>query len=296
MNTKLMLPALALALASTLAGTRLHAQEPGAGLIAPAAPAIKLTQAGLAERYETLGKLIDGSSSARQIERSDTPEGRQLHQAAREARAQARTALDGGKLELADVLLRQATQSMLQAVGKSDPDEVNAGKLKTDFDQLRESVRALMHAGQRFAGENRQAKPEFGKAQALLEEADALAAVNRHGEGKLRLDLAYLLVKVTLRAMGDGRTVTDTSKNFATPADEYRYEQGRNDEYQELIAGVIKGQGEPGWQASADLGQTLRAEADRIAGAGDHAAALRKIDESTRQLKAILRRAGFPIV
>lgn len=280
-----------IALLIAVATPTLHAQEGGAAK----PPAIVLTAEGLNQRYEFVGNLIERSSSARQIERSGTPESRQLQQQAKEARGRVKAALAAGNLEQADALLRDAVQSMIKAVRLAHPEEVTGDKLRNDFNNRRDSVKALLATGQRVAGEKGTARPEFAKAEGLLKEAEALAAANKIAEGRVQLDAAYLLIKDAVRGMRGGEELL-ADKNFATKADEYKYEQARNDDYQGLIAGLIKDQTDPSWAEAAQKARRLRDEADGIGKSGDFDAALQKIGESTNQLKSILRRAGFPII
>lgn len=287
---------LLIALLLVFGSQTLHAQQAGAApQVAPKPPAIALTAEGLTQRYEFVGNLIERSSSAKQLEKSGTPEGKQLHQQARDTRAKAKESIAAGNLEQADAQLREATQLMMKAVRMAHPEEINAEKLKNDFNNRRDSVKTLLTTGQRVAGEKRTAKPEFLKAEGLLKEAEALAAANKYADGKVKLDAAYLLIKDAVRDMRGGEELT-ADKNFATKADEYKYEQARNDDYQGLIAGVIKGQTDPTWEEAAKKARVTREEADGVAKGGDHETALRKINESTNQLKSILRRAGFPII
>lgn len=288
--------------AALLAGASpwIHAQQdttPAAPApqVAQRPPTIPLSEKGLAQKYDFVGNLIERSSSAKQLEKSGPPEARQIQQQAKDTRAQAKAALDAGELEKADKLLRDATQLMMKAVRMAHPEEVTAAKVKTDFNNRRDSVKTLLTTGKRVAGEKNASKPEFAKAEDLLKEAEALAADNKYAEGKSRLDQAYLLIKDAVRDMRGGEELT-ADKNFATKADEFKYEQARNDDYQGLIAGVIKGQTDPTWEEAAKKGRQLRDDADALGKSGEFEAALAKIGESTNQLKGILRRAGFPII
>lgn len=266
-----------------------------AATVAPSRPAVALNAAGLGQRLDFVGNLIDRSSSARQLEKSGSPEARALQQQARDLRTKAKAALDAGNLEDTDALLREATQTMMKAVRMAHPEEVSAEKVKTDFNNRRETVKTLLSTGQRVAGEKGASKPEFVKAEGILKEAEALAAEGKYADGRTRLDQAYALIKEAVQGMRAGEVLT-ADKNFATKADEYKYEQDVNNDYQGLIAGVIKGQTDPSWAESAQKGKSLREEADALNKSGDVEGALRRISESTNQLKSILRRAGFPII
>ena len=290
-----------LVLAVVLAGTSAPnlAQQgdsaPAAAPVAAPRPAAALNAAGLGQRLDFVGNLIDRSSSAQQLEKSGSPEARALQQQARDLRTKAKEALSAGNLEDTDALLREATQTMMKAVRMAHPEEASAEKVKTDFNNRRETVKTLLSTGQRVAGEKGASKPEFVKAEGMLKEAEALAAAGKYADGRTRLDQAYALIKEAVQGMRAGEVLT-ADKNFATKADEYKYEQDVNNDYQGLIAGVIKGQTDPSWGETAKKAKSLREEADALNKSGDVEAALRRIIDSTNQLKSILRRAGFPII
>jgi len=274
------------------------AAEPVAPVVAqapaPAAPVVSFTGESLKQRYEFVGNLIERSSSAKQLEKSGPPEALKIRDEARAARARAKEALEKGDLPQADALLKESAKLMTKAVRMAHPEEVGAAKQMTDFNNRRESVKTLITTGKRVAGEKGASKPEFAKAEGLLKEAQALADTGKMTEGKAKLDEAYAMVKDSVRGMRAGEELR-ADKNFATKEDEYRYEQGRNDDYQNLVARVVAGQ-DASWEEPAKKGRTLRDEADGLAKAKDFEAALKKINESTNQLKAVIRRAGVPII
>lgn len=261
----------------------------------PSARKTPLTESGLNQRHEFLGNLVERSSSAKQLEKSGSPEAIAMHQKAKDTRAQAKEAIVSGDLEKADALLREASRLMMTAVRMARPEEVTGEKAKTDFDRRRDSVKTLLSTGERVAGEKSSSRPEFAKAEELVKEADALGAENKYSEGKVKLDMAYLLAKNALRDMREGEQLV-ADKNFASKEDEFKHEQLQNDDYLDLISGVIEGKTDPSWEAMAKKGRDLRTQADETAKSGDYEAALKTISESTKQLKNILRRSGFPII
>lgn len=129
----------------------------------------------------------------------------------------------------------------------------------------------------------------------LESEAARQATGNDPAAGLAALDRAYLILKVGIAELEGGEEVR-AAKRFATPADEFRYEQGRNDDYAQLIDGLVEGARRADWGAAAAQARYLRAGAERAAAAGDYRQALREIGESTGTLKSILRQAGFPIL
>lgn len=269
---------------------------PAAGTGAPAAPVISYTQQSLTQRHSFVSNLIERSSSAKQLEKSGSPEALKIREEARAAHVQAKAAIDKGELEKADGLLKEAVRLMTQAVRMAHPEEVVAAKNKADFATRKETVLTLISTGKRVAGEKGSTKPEFAKAEGLVKEAQAMVDAGKVAEGRAKVDEAYELVKDSVRGMRAGEELR-ADKNFANQEEEYRYEQGRNDEYLRLVRRVVDAQEDPAsWEESAKKGQELRNEADALARKKDFDGALKSIAQSTNQLKSVIRRAGVPII
>lgn len=263
---------------------------------APAAPVISYTAQSLMQRHSFVSNLIERSSSAKQLEKSGSPEALKIREDARAAHVKAKAAIENGELEKADGLLKEAVRLMTQAVRMAHPEEVVAAKNQADFATRKETVLTLISTGKRVAGEKGTSKPEFAKAEALVKEAQALVDAGKVTEGRVKVDEAYELVKDSVRGMRAGEELR-ADKNFANQEEEFRYEQGRNDEYLRLVRRVVDAQEEPAsWEESAKKGQDLRNEADALARKKDFDGALKLIAQSTNQLKSVIRRAGVPII
>lgn len=230
------------------------------------------------------------------------------------ATTQAEKALNAGDVGAAGTLIQDAYRRAKTAIASlQKPSELKTGSAALEvtrqqsaalmagegahdgYTTRRASVVALLETGRRIAGEKNSSRPEFAQAESLLKGADALAAAGKFGEGRTQLDQAYQLAKDAVRGLRSGEELT-VDKNFASKADEYKYEQARNNDYQSLIGGVIHGQTDPSWGQAAERARLLRNEAEALGAAGDFGGALLKIEESTTALKLILRRAGFPII
>lgn len=223
------------------------------------------------------------------------------------------SALKAGELDRADALNRDAylriktaiaslqpatdlkSGSAALAAGGREPSIAADAAAQRNYPRRRDSALSLIETGKRIAAEKRATRPEFAQAEGLVKEAEGLANSGKHAEGLLRVDRAYLLARDAVRNLRGGEELT-AGRGFASKADEFRYEQSRNDDYQGLIGGVIEGQSDPSWAQAANQAKRLRSEAEKTAKGGDFDAALRKIEESTNALKDILRRAGFPII
>lgn len=257
------------------------------------APKLPVTEQGVKSSAKMVGNLIENSSSAKQIDHSGTPEARALREEARKQMTEANAALEKGDFAKADQLIKSASRTLQQAVKQAHPEELAAAKAKHDFGNRRETVRILISTNQRVAKEKGSSSAESDKAEDLLKIADAYAAANKHAEGLEKLNEAYTLVKDSVRNMRGGEELK-AEKNFATKADEFEYEVMRNDDYQNLIPRL--GKISDSSEESAKKGKDLREEANKLAKGGDYEAALKKINESTGQLKSVLRAAGLPII
>ena len=83
------------------------------------------------------------------------------------------------------------------------------------------------------------------------------------------------------------------SLDFATKEEEYRYELDRNDTHQMLVRVLLEGKPRtPGQQTFIDKALQLRGEADAAAVGRDHTAAVKLLEESTRELIRAIRSAG----
>jgi hypothetical protein len=84
------------------------------------------------------------------------------------------------------------------------------------------------------------------------------------------------------------------SLNFANKAEEYKYEQDRNDSLQMLYKVLIEQKGAPTSfvEMQVKKARELRSEAENTATAGDHEKAVKQMEESTGQLIRAIRSAG----
>jgi len=257
-------------------------------------------RARLEARLAAVGVLIEKSSAARQIESSGDPRAIEKRARARETYQLAMRAFEAGDLERAGRLLPDASALMFEAVRFAAPEQVTAEKQKIDFDARMESVRSLLAAQKRIAAEKPNT-PGVREASAAVEKllgaARELAAANRIGEARTRLDEGYLIAKASISSMRGGDTLVRTLK-FETKEEEFRYEIDRNDTHRMLIQLLLDGKraasgGDAMVRTSVDKAVQLRQQADAIAAKGDHAGAIRMLEDSTAELVRAIRNAGI---
>lgn len=259
-------------------------------------------QTALDARLATLETLIERSSAARQIEASGTAAAVESRAQARAMLRQAREAAAAGDAERAEKLGAQARAKLVEAVRLAAPEQVGADKARADYDSRLRSTQALLAAHQRVSAEKGEAQRSAETTRAierLLDSAAQLRAQGRMEEARRDLEQAYLIAKASVSALRSGDTLL-RSLSFATKEEEYRYEVDRNDTHQMLIGVLLGGQRQaPALDAmvaqSVERARGLRARAEANASRGEHAAAVKLLEESTGELVKAIRNAGVYI-
>jgi hypothetical protein len=246
-------------------------------------------------QLQSVRTLIEGSSAARQIEASGNAEAQGLRNKARQLRRLAEEAFGAGDLRSASGLLDDASRQMFEGVrmlaGERDKTENQAAALTTRM----ESARALLSAQKRISAE----KPAAGAAdtarriEGLLNEARDHLAAQRLAQAQPLVDQAYLIAKASIGAMRGGDTLV-RSLHFASKEEEYHYEVDRNDTHQMLLKVLVQKQaGEAGGAREfVERAAALRRDADAAGKRGDYAAAIRLLEDATRELVRAIRGAG----
>ena len=279
---------------------------------APAAPESAATRlsAGKIDRdqlifnLDSVAKLLETSSAARQVESSKVPEAMARREKAREIHKAARASLDAGHLERANSQLTEARAEFFEAVRLAAPEEVTGKKLEADYKARLDSVNALLAAYRRVASEKGSASKTIGETVAAIDRSVAagarLAEAGKYKEGRAELDRAYLVAKAGISTLRSGDTLV-RSLNFANKEEEYRYEIDRNDTHQMLLkvlaeekraANPALDQQVHGFLAKA---RELRQAAEAAATRRDFAQAVKLLEESTVELVRAIRNAGIYI-
>ncbi|MEY4751605.1 MAG: hypothetical protein RIQ60_3819 [Pseudomonadota bacterium] len=278
------------------------------------APASAPDPAQLERRLQSVGTLIESSSAARQIDASGVAEARQRRDNARLMHREAAAALAAGDLAGSSRLLDQAAREVMAGARLAKPEQMQAEKSRRDFDARLESTRALLGAQQRITSEKSASAPTgSAQARAAQEAADATRAIERQlaeaqalaARGQLDaarpvLERAYLTARVSIEALRRGDTLV-RSLNFASPREEYDYELDRNETHAMLIKVLLadrkdaSGAMPPAMQSRVDQAAGLRSQAEARAAAGDHAAAVKLLEDATRELVRAIRAGGVYI-
>ena len=265
--------------------------------------ALAQDRASLERRLGSVETLIERSSAARQIDSSRDPQALERRNQARALHRQAGEALAAGDLARANTLLNDATRELLAAARAAAPEQVTAEKRRKDFDNRYESVKTLLGAQQRIAkekGAGKDAAEASRQIEALMAEASAQAQGGDIDRARATVDRAYLLAKASISTMRRGDTLV-RSLNFATKREEYDYELDRNDTHRMLVNVLLdeRRADNPALDRSVQTflaaAAKLREEAEEQAKKGGFEAAIKTLEDSTRELVRAIRGAGVYI-
>jgi hypothetical protein len=252
-------------------------------------------------RLEAVGKLLESSSAARQVEASGDARAKEKRDKARDIHKRALEAYRGGDLATSSRLLPEASVLMFEAVRLAAPEQVTAEKARHDFNARQESVKSLLAAYGRIASEKRDARAgETTRAiESSLAEAKQLGEGGRYVEGRAVLDRAYLVAKAAIGSVRQGDTLV-RSLNFASKEEEYAYELDRNDTHRMLIKVLLdekRGAAdvERMVKGYVDKAGELRQQAEAAAAGKDWTGGIRLLEASTAELVRAIRNAGIYI-
>lgn len=265
---------------------------------APQAPQATPTKESVERRLESVKTLIEKSSAAKQVDAAGGDEAAKRRERARSLHQQATKAYEAGDYAAANGLLDQAAREMIGSVRKSGPEQVTGDKKQTDFNNRLESVKALQDALKRVSSEKQagqQSAEAAKKVDQLVMEAVAQRDAGKIDQGRVTLDQAYYTAKVAVQNLRHGDTLVRELK-FETKEDEYRYEVDRNDTHQMLIKVLVEGK-----EGTTDAmirdrvkqADALRKEAEALAAKKDFEGAIKKLEDSTRELVKGIRAAGI---
>lgn len=247
----------------------------------------------------SVGKLLEASSAARQIESSKSADATERRNKAREIYKSAQAALAAGDLQKASQLLADTRSTFFEAVRLAAPEEVSAKKLENDYKNRLDSVNALMGAYRRVANEKGTAAKGVNEAVAQIEkgiaEAAKLAQSGKYKEGRAELDKVYLVAKAGVSGLRSGDTLV-RSLNFASKEEEYNYEIDRNNTHQMLLEVLAsEKRADAMVQGFVSKSKDLRTQAEAAAKKNDFATGVKLLEDSTAELVRAIRGAGIYI-
>lgn len=255
-------------------------------------------QATTTQKAQLVENLVTNSVSASRIEQSGDQEAIESLKTARALVAKARDDLSRNNFDAADDKLNRALELVNSNTQRLSGAAVQGARDREAYERRRHAVGTFLGAYQRVAnaGGDQSVSRQAARIEALSGDAEALAIRGNYAEAIDKLDEAYAVARGDIREMRDGKTLTRTL-DFATAREEYDYELGRNRSHflllefafseknpQGSVLGRIKG--------NKSDAEGLRREAESLAGKGDHATAIDKLNESTAKLVQAIRMSG----
>lgn len=263
----------------------------------PVSPQVVKQKSAMVER------VLNQSPVAARVLNSQNEEARGHFTRARELSAHAQELASGGMLRGADALLNEAIWEISRAQQLvPDPGSLQAGE-RARFAQLEDSVAALQRTALIAlpSATGRQAETServTARANALVEQAMALARADRYIEANRQLDQALVLLLQDASGRLAGHTIV-YDHNFANRREEFDFELERHRSFERLVPlALIEFRPSAEARALIDryVGQArqLRERGESLAGR-DAMAAIRSVVEGTDALRRALQAAGLVV-
>ncbi len=271
---------------------------------------VTLMGAGLAERYEAQHRTVSALRAA--LQQASTPEAaglplRDIEQALQRAEAHAEQgafpqALE--RLEQAYSLLSGSLKQVKEPQSPQSP-ETGAATSHLSLDSLRHAYRQKADAAQSLLEAYILILQERGEALAqaallrqALAQAQARAEAGEWPQAVKQMDGAYGRVQEAIAEVREGETLV-RSLDFATPEEEYAYEERRFRTHVLLVKFVLKQQeiNKPETAVTKALARAnrLRRRARQQAQAGAYPQAIQTQESASQALVIALRRLGIMI-
>ncbi len=254
--------------------------------------------AEVSQRIDAVHTLLEKSSAASRVAKSENNEVKTLYENARKLYSQARKAFEDGDSDQTILRLNQAVAEMTRAVQLAGSGE---GKLKKREDAYQErlnSIESLLAAFERII-EEKSMNDSAGISHAVRHHIDQASASIAGGDvlkARQQLDAGYQLVTNALEELRQGETLV-RSLNFASMEEEFIYEIDRNDTHKMLIEVLVSEKAKSNQMASAfiEKATALRIEAEKYSTKGNFELAIKAIEESTQNLVRAIRSSGVYI-
>ena len=254
---------------------------------------------GVQQRLSLVESYLNSTTAAK-IVQGDNPQAIQFLKKAEKLLQQGLESLETGELdqaaESADQSIRAYRAASQAARGKSSTSNSAATKaLKAEIETYYQAfMAALREKGPSMAGLLNQ-----GQYKRLMEQASEAEQQGDGATASNRLNQAKIMVINALTKIRSNETVV-YSKEFRTPADEYRYENARYDEYTTLTEKMLSEKEIDGnklnmLKSLQQRAETIRSEAESSAEAGDFKTAIAHMEEALKKLVQGLRLLGLPV-
>lgn len=248
--------------------------------------------ADLQGRIDSLERLLTVSSAAKKITSSQNQDAKDMLQEAHALREKAITSLQNGNKDIAEQSMSEAMKKLFAASKLADGGNAAREKNKTDNDERKKSITALLKQYRSVAEEKKlSAEAEVVEADVLSEvaHAEALATEGKHKESRSVLDKAYQKIKTSLVKLRNGEELINALV-FETPKDEYQYYVAKIASQMKAITIFSEKISSPGKQKTIDRILTSankdQASAQSKVDANDYEAALPHMDKALNKLRS----------
>jgi hypothetical protein len=259
-------------------------------------------QRRLIEQKISLVQTLLASPAAKSAESSDDAEARNLMESARQAFERGKAALTQNRLNDAGTSADEALKSvsaLSRRVGSGGPALVESAQ-KKNIEDLQAQLAAYRESLVDLTREPKTAR-DAQKLVATIdearEEARRLAESRRLADAARKLGDAYRATVEGLSRLRNGQQVV-LSLNFATPADEFSYEQRRYASSETMVDMMVReGRAEGGRRGALDeflsQGRKLRNEAEQHARTGNFKEAIAVMEKANVQMTRALQALGL---
>lgn len=249
------------------------------------------------QKAEFVGNLVSDSVSARRIEQSGDAAAIQALETARGLVTAAKADLTKGAVQDADDKLDRALELVNVETKRLSGDEVTAAHDRDIYERRLKSVKTFLSAYERVSDSDSGAASQAKAISGLIGRAEGEAAKGSYDKAIAHLDDAYGVARGDIRAMRQGQTLT-RSLDFATAAEEYEYERGRNQSHFMLLQFALTEHSPQGSVVGAIEKNRKEAEArtaaaEKSAAGGDYPTAIGELNTSTDLLLKSIRMSGL---
>lgn len=254
------------------------------------------------QKYLFVQKLVTQSVAVQTIESSGDADAIAKLKDARVLVSQAQQQLKSEQHETANETLDRALALVTTEARRLSQAEVKAGRERDAYGKRLQTVEAFMKAYERVSQEKKKntvIEGQLADIRSVVESAKRHAANGDHAEAIALLDQAYNAARGDIREFRDGETLT-RSLDFKSAAEEYEYEHRRNESHFVLLQFAISEKAPPATRKQyidklREDADSLRDKAEKEAEAGNHAAGVQQLVESTDTLLKAIRMTGLYI-
>lgn len=248
----------------------------------------------LIEQKLRLVEMLAASPAARAAAAAREAEANGQADKGKQLLEQARQALAANELDQAAAALDEALRSATKASAKGGLSE---SALRQSYKDLSEQV--ATYRASILEVSDPAAKTLLARVDGTAADAQRLAAESRLGEANKKLAEAYKLAVQGLSKLRAGQEVVMSLK-FASPAEEYAYEQKRlrsSEIIADMLLGEGRAEGEKRKMVDAFIADSraTRSEAEAHAGAERYKEAVTSMEKAAQQINRALQLMGVPM-